>query len=139
MTVSTTVDNDYLEARAKEEARIRRQVYRRTWIDQRTRVARRARSIESQLRAQLRKQGRAITIADDMLVASLARATVELELLTGAQSRGEVTDLEQTTRALNVQQRLVSALGLRPADLEPPQPPKPRPSLGALIRDNHGA
>ena len=38
MTVSTTVDNEYLAAREAEERRIRRAVYRRTWVDQRTRV-----------------------------------------------------------------------------------------------------
>jgi hypothetical protein len=88
--------------------------YRPVLIDKRTRVARRQRAIENELRAQLRAQGRTILVHDDILVGNLAACMLRLEIMRGEQSRGHFVDDEQLTRLANASQRLVSALGLRP-------------------------
>jgi hypothetical protein len=83
-------------------------------LDQRTRIARRIRTIENELRGSLRKQGRVVTVHDDMLIGQLSSALVMSEILKGEQSRGVFVDLEQMTRVMNATQRLIAALGLKP-------------------------
>src|SRR6266566_4963081 len=97
-------------------------------VDQRTRLARRARTIERQLRAEVERLGRTVTVHDDILIGQLAACMVRSEVMRGEASRGgqPVSD-EQLTRLANTAQRLVGALGLRPQVTEPP------PSLGVYL------
>jgi hypothetical protein len=106
---------------------------RRAWVDQRTRVARRQRAIERDLRASLQRQGRVITVHDDCLIGSLASCLLQTEIMAGERSRGARVDLEQTTRLANASQRLVAALGLKPEVLRP----KP-PRLEEYLERAHG-
>jgi hypothetical protein len=95
---------------------------RRVLIDRRTRVARRQRAIERDLRAQLERQGRTVTIHDDILVGNLANCLLQVEFMNGERSHGARVDLEQCTRLANASQRLVAALGLQPEVLQPKPP-----------------
>jgi hypothetical protein len=99
----------------------RRNPYRPAVVDGRTRIARRQRAIERELRAQLTAQGRTILIHDDIQIGALADCMVKMEILRGEASRGHAIDDEQLTRYANIAQRLVSALGLRPT-VQPPGP-----------------
>jgi hypothetical protein len=90
-------------------------------VDQRTRIARRARTIERQLRAEIERCGRIVTVHDDILVGQLASCMVRSELLRGEASRGQHVSDEDLTRMANACQRLVGALGLKPMTLEKPQ------------------
>src|ERR1700756_5560794 len=112
----------------------RRNPYRPVVVDQRTRIARRARAIESELRDRLRAMGRAVTIDVDCYIGSVAGCAVKLELLKGQASRGVFVDSEELTRLANVVARGLGALGLRSDALEKPAPPPPRPTLGETLR-----
>jgi hypothetical protein len=105
---------------AKRRARDR--TLRQSSGDQRTRVARRIRAVEAALRAQLRSQGRVVTVHDDLLVGSLAHCQVVLEMLRAEASRGHSIDPEEVTRATNACSRLVTQLGLRPETAQPEAP-----------------
>jgi hypothetical protein len=78
---------------------------RRVLIDQRSRVARRLRAIENDLRAQLRVQGRIVLVHDDILIGNLAQCMLRMEIMRGEQSRGHFVDDEQLTRLANASQR----------------------------------
>src|SRR5438445_5387540 len=71
-------------------------------VDQRTRLARRARTIERQLRAEVERLGRTVTVHDDILIGQLAACMVRSEVMRGEASRGgqPVSD-EQLTRLAN--------------------------------------
>jgi hypothetical protein len=101
---------------------------RRVLLDQRTRVARRLRTIEGELRRTLRQQGRVIDVHTDCMIGNLAHCLVHAEMLRGEHSRGIHVDLEQLTRLANTSQRLVAQLGLKPSLAE-----EPGPSLGDII------
>jgi hypothetical protein len=96
---------------------------RRVQFDRRTKVARRLKVLERELRAEVERTGRSITIHDNVMIGSLAQAALRMELLKGDQSRGVlITDLnEQLTRLGNMAQRLTTALGLRHAVLSGPR------------------
>jgi hypothetical protein len=100
---------------------------RRVLIDQRTRIARRIRTIEKELRDRLCAQGVTVTVDLDCFVGSAAACAVNLEMMKGAASRGHFVDNEEMTRTLNTMQRSLSALGLKPAVLEP------KPDLRAYL------
>ena len=139
MTVASTIDTEYLREQAKEEARPRRnsQRYnqRRAQVDMRTRIGKRLREIEKGLRAEVLGQGRVISIHTDLLIGSAAQLMLQIEHMRGLRNAGELVDGEELTRAVNSLARAIGQLGLRPSLAEPP---KPRPSLASMIRDNHG-
>jgi hypothetical protein len=107
----------------------RRRALRQTQADLRTRAARRQREIERRLRDELEKQGRVVSILDEMEIGSLAAVIVQIDYMRAQQTRGANVDLEQMTRLLNTQGRLISALGLRPQVAEPP------PDLGRYLSE----
>jgi hypothetical protein len=107
----------------------RRIAQRKTQADLRTRAARKQRQIERTLKGELERQGRVVGLLDEMELASLAAVTVQIGYLKDAQTRGANIDLEQLTRLLNTQGRLISALGLRPQVVEAP------PDLGAYLKE----
>jgi len=107
---------------------------RRVLVDQRTRVARRLRTVENELRDQLRAQGRVVLVHDDIMIGHLAQCMVSLETMRGDASRGLRVDDEQLTRLANTAQRLVNQLGLKPAILEAPREPVARPSLTQTLK-----
>jgi hypothetical protein len=83
--------------------------------DQRTRIGRRVRAIERDLRNQLRRQGRTVTIDIDLTVGQIAQAAVRIEAFRSQQSRGLAVDDNQFTRLLNISQRGLAKLGLKPS------------------------
>ena len=95
-------------------------------VDQRTRIARRTRQIERQLRAEIERCGRIVTVHDDILVGQLAAVMVRSEVLKGEASRGRHVPDQDLTRLANAAQRLVGALGLKPAAIEPSRPLRDR-------------
>jgi hypothetical protein len=110
-----------LNARNKQR-RLRSAALRKQAADQRTRVARRTKAIEADLRKQLRAQGRIITVHDDVLVGNLAQCSLMLEVLRAEQSRGADIDPEEITRLANTASRLIGQLGLRPETAQPEAP-----------------
>jgi hypothetical protein len=92
--------------------------HRRTAQDQRTRIARRVRSVENQLRAQLRRRGRTISIDDDLSIGQIAQAQVRIEATRAQQSRGLEVDDMALARLINISQRGLAKLGLRPTLLD---------------------
>jgi len=107
--------------RRNAQHNLQRQALRRTQADLRTRAARRQREIERKLKGELERQGRVVGILDELELASLAAVTVQIGYLKDQQTRGALIDLEQLTRLLNTQGRLITALGLRPQQVEKPQ------------------
>jgi hypothetical protein len=92
--------------------------------DQRTAIARRARTIEGQLRAQLRRQGRAILVHDELTINHAAQLAVRLEILRAEQSRGLHVDDDSVTRYVNAVQRALARLGLRSSLLDGERVPR---------------
>jgi hypothetical protein len=129
MTVVTGISSELAELAAGERRRAKRRLQRRVQTDMRTRIGRRQRAIERELRAELVKMGRQVTIHDDCLIGSLANCMVQLEIAAGDRSRGLKVDDEQITRLANTSQRLIAMLGLRHQVVE-----DPGPGLAELIR-----
>jgi hypothetical protein len=103
--------------------------------DQRTRVARRVRALESEYRATLGRQGVTIDIHTDITIGHLADAMVHLEVARAASSRGTPVDDVQMTRWLNLAQRLANQLGLKPSLTDAAPPPRKVPPLSRLIQE----
>ncbi len=101
-------------------------------IDQRTRLARRARTIERQLRAEIERLGRIVTVHDDLMVGQAATLATQVEIARGMASRGQHVDNEALTRTANALARALNALGLKPSVVEPAVP-KPIPTLAATF------
>jgi hypothetical protein len=107
--------------------RVRR--YDPVLIDQRSRIVRRTRAIEKQLRAEIERLGRVVTVHDDILVGQLATCMVRSEVLRGEASRGAAPASDEVlTRLANAAQRLVGALGLKPQVIEE------KPDLDAYLK-----
>jgi hypothetical protein len=115
-----SIDQAERVRRRNEADYARRKAMRQTNADLRTRAARRQREVERKLRDELVRQGRVISILDEMEIGSLAAVIVQIDYMRAQQTRGANVDLEQLTRLLNTQGRLISALGLRPQVAEPP-------------------
>jgi hypothetical protein len=111
--------------------RVRR--YDPVLIDQRSRISRRAKTIERQLRGEVERVGRIVTVHDDVLIGQLAACMVRSEVLAGEASRGNPASDEVLTRLANACQRLVGALGLKPQVIEPP------PDLGTYLKERSPA
>jgi hypothetical protein len=97
---------------------------RKQVADQRTAIARRTRTIEGQLRGQLRRQGRAILVNDELTINHAAQLAVRLEILRAEVSHGLPVDDDQVTRYVNAVQRALARLGLRPSLLEDERAPR---------------
>jgi hypothetical protein len=83
--------------------------------DQRTRIARRARAIERQLREMLRRQSsKPITVDVDLTIGQIAAVAVRLEILRAEQSRGIVVDADKVSRLANTIARALARLRLKP-------------------------
>jgi hypothetical protein len=113
--------NDLVKARQEAAAQA---ALRHTAQDQRTRIGRRVRSIENQLRAQLRRQGRTISIDADITIGQVAQAQVRIEAFRAQMSRGLAIDDNQFTRLIDISQRGLVKLGLRPTLLDDGRAPR---------------
>jgi hypothetical protein len=107
------------QRRREREAAIKAQAQ-----DQRTRIGRRVRTIERDLRNQLRRQGWTVTIDADLAIGQVAQANVRLEALRSQMSRGLAIDDNQLTRLINISQRGLAKLGLRPTLLDVDRVPR---------------
>jgi hypothetical protein len=111
------------QKRREREAAIKKQA-----SDNRTRVARRTRTIERDLRNQISRQGRVITIDVDVTIGQIAAACVRIEAMRSVMSRGEVVDDERLAALINICQRGLGRIGLRPTLLD-----ADRPSAGLSV------
>ena len=109
---------------ARQRRRERDAAVKAQLADQRTRVGRRVRAIENNLRAQLRKQGRAVSIDADITIGQIAQATVRIEAFRAQLNRGLEVDDNQMSRLINISQRGLSKLGLRPTRLDGERAPR---------------
>jgi hypothetical protein len=100
--------------RQRQRRRKRDALVKELQADQRTRIGRRTRSIERDLRNQLRRQGRTITIDIDLTCGQIAQAAVRCEAFRASLNQGHPVDDEQHSRLINILQRGLSKLGLRP-------------------------
>jgi hypothetical protein len=98
---------------ARQEAAARAAL-RHTARDQRARIGRRVRGLENQLRTALRKQGQTISIDADITIGQVAQAQVRIEAFRAQMSRGLEINDEQFSRLINILQRGLAKLGLRP-------------------------
>ena len=115
----TTASEEERHRRLAREAALRRQAQ-----DQRTRIGRRVRAIERQLREILKRQGWGVTIDADICIGQVAQANVRLEALRSQMSRGLEIDDNQFTRLINISQRGLAKLGLRPTLLDVDRAPR---------------
>jgi hypothetical protein len=98
--------------------------------DRRTRVGRRARAIERQLRDMLKRLGKSISIDVDLTIGQIASVAVRAEILRAEQSRGAIIPADKLTACANVIARGLSRIGLRPDMLDETGD---RPSPGSSI------
>lgn len=90
--------------------------------DGRSQPALRRRALVKRLQAELTALGRPQTVRDQLLMESLATASIRLEQIRGDLSRGLPVSDEELVRMSNCVARLISSLGLKAAPAKPPGP-----------------
>jgi hypothetical protein len=133
MTDTTVSAAELRELKRREVRNASRRLLRSQLEDQRTRISRIKKVIEHQLRAELERRGRAITYRAELLIADVAIAETQLQVVAAQASRGMATDAEQLTRLQNNKRRALNALGLATEALAP------RPTLREHLRRRHEA